>query len=150
MPALGRQARNPPGRIAAGFGMAAMLAGSGTGVFPMDNFKPHLCAAIPFFGAQLLAMLLFTVAFCPQWSSKPSRPMVVMSGICVLSCAVFLVCPKDSLIRAIHQGSHFDRPPVWWLAIWEWGVILSSWLWAAAAAAMLWQTGKETQPPMGS
>jgi hypothetical protein len=141
MIALGLHIRTRLGYVAVGFGLCAMLAASCIGVLPMGSLRPHLWAALIFFLAWFLTTLLFTLAFCPYWNPKPSRSMVIAGMLCGLFCLAFFVFPKDSLAMAIrHVGSgKWQRPHIWWLAVMEWCVVLSSCLWASTAAWLLWR-----------
>jgi len=141
MIALGRHIRTRLGYVAVGFGLCAMLAASCVGVLPMGNLRPHLWAALIFFLAWFMTTVLFTLAFCPYWNPKPSRSMVASGMLCCLFCLAFFVFPKDSLARAIQQvgSGTFQRPHIWWLAVMEWCVVLSSVVWASTVVSVLWR-----------
>lgn len=141
MYAVGRRAGSCLGYIAMICGSITLLAGSSAGIFPLDDFKPHILAALVFLWAYLLTVVLFSLAFCPCWNKTPSIPMVVVGIICSVLALVFLAFPKDSLINAVRDLRGFQRPRIWWLAILEWGVFASVWLWSLTAIVVLWRNG---------
>ena len=137
--ALSRHIQTRLGYVAAGFGICTILASGGVGMFPMDNLQPHIWVALICFGSWFLATLFFTLAFCPRWNARPSFLLVAVGIICCLINGVFLALPKDSLVKALQHLDSFQRPNVWGLAVCEWGVVLSSWIWASSAGWVLWR-----------
>lgn len=127
------------GTLAMCFGIGALLAGTCVGIWPLDQMKAHIIAALVFFCAYTIAVLLFTLAFCPRWNTKPSVTMQAAGVFCCLFAAAFLAFPKDSVMEAVRQAESFQRPCIWWLAVLEWCVVGTALLWACAASLVLWR-----------
>ena len=58
------------------------------------------------------------------------------------SSLVFLLYPKESVIRAIYAVAHhqpFKRPQIWTLALIEWIVVVCVWAWITVGTLHLWR-----------
>ena len=74
-------------------GLIAAVSVSCVGVFPMNDLRPHIAAALTFFRSGLAAMLLFGIAIQRQ---RPGRRIIDrranIAGIAAILCyASFLI-----------------------------------------------------------
>ena len=139
MIAIGRGIGTRIGYLAMIFGIFALTAGIGVGIWPLDDLRPHIICAIAFFWAYMLTVFLFTLAFCPRWNKNPSTTMLVTGIICCLIATAFVVLPKGSVIHAMKHLDTFQRPSIWWLAVLEWSVVGSALLWGSMATLVVWR-----------
>lgn len=137
MCALGRHLRTHLGYAGMLCGIFMLIAGASAGLFPMDNMKPHLVAAFCFFWSYLFAMVFFSMAFSPSLNKNSSIPMVAAGIACCIVAVTFLAFPKQSVVSAIRDLRGFQRPQIWWLAMLEWLVLVSAWLWGTTAILVL-------------
>lgn len=137
--ALGIQLRTGPGYTAMVSGVGMLLAGIAVAIFPLENRYAHMLAASLFFFAFLFTMVFFTAAFYYNTKGARSIGMVAAGLVCITAAVTFLIFPKDSIGRALRNIQEFDRPPVWWLAIVEWGILGSGIVWGASAAVVLFR-----------
>jgi hypothetical protein len=149
--ALSRHIHSRLGYVAFGVGVFTTLCTISLGFLPMDYMKPHIVAALGFFGGLMLTTLLFTVAFCRKYSFRAS-PALVSSGVVLLSLSgVFLVvvllalkAAMDGVLgTAVQHPQSFQRPQIWDIAILEWCVVLALGLWNLSACfRLLWADRK--------
>lgn len=153
--ALGFSLRTKLARAAMVFGACAGAGAIGVGIFPMDLafLMPHLVAAMFFFWGWLIAVFLFTADF---WRNRATRPApgMILAGISVWAALVpFLFVLTLGLIAFLNSGggaiAHgamgapvqhphaFQRPRIWDIAVLEWCVLSSTWLWNLAASLFL-------------
>jgi hypothetical protein len=116
--------------------LAGLVSAAGlscVGLFPMNNFAPHIAAAMLFFRAGLVTVLLFGIAIQLQ---RPARRVVDrrsnIAGIATLLAFVgFLVWielqPGGS--ADFHSSAFANRPAVWASAILEWSILFTMIAW---------------------
>jgi hypothetical membrane protein len=103
------------------------------GVFPMNKMKPHGKAAIAYFRAGLIMVVLFSlaIAFQPLEAALLS-PVYALAGLPpIMAFASFLI-----LIGRAYQNEEAPlstgagpRPKIWHLAAVEWSIFLTVLLW---------------------
>lgn len=136
---LGVQIRTWLGYAASLCGMGMLLSGIAVALLPMDDLRPHLQAAVAYFLSYFLTVTLFTVAMVVRKEGAPSRWIVPAGLLGMVVALTFLLYPKGSIREALRNLETFQRPDFWWLPILEWSVLISSFLWGAAATWSLWQ-----------
>jgi hypothetical membrane protein len=128
-----------------------MLAGIWTavwllliGVFPMNNLKPHIIAALSFFDGGLATILLFTIGLWMQPAGTEILPrgMQWIGVFCILIYIAFLTLnPRPSSDFMAGDFLRLDplknRPRIWMMPIAEWLVVLVSTLWYLSTALVL-------------
>lgn len=107
----------------------------------MDNLRPHILAALLFFWAWLASALVFTTGFCRGCTFR-AAPSVVLAGLAsVVACGAFLTVLTISFRHfdpaAFHQLLGASRPKVWTIAILEWCVVSTFFLWVLTVIAYL-------------
>jgi hypothetical membrane protein len=117
-------------------GVITVLGVAAVGVFPMNNLKPHVIAAMTYFRAGLGMVFFFGLAILFQ----PGGKIVILPAANLLSLLAFLAYGSFLLLPRIkkeeEQPTEFmdpqqapDRPQVWALALLEWVVFFSSIAW---------------------
>lgn len=111
---------------------------------PMENLGPHLIAASVFFWSWLLTVLLFGVAFARRFSFRAAPVFGLSSLLALLASAAFLAILYGSGILRNPQMLQFDsaqllkflrdtsRPAIWMIALLEWSVVASVFIWILA------------------
>jgi hypothetical protein len=114
------------------------------GVYSMDKIEPHIRAAMSFFDAGFLTVILFTVGIWAQPAGAPAIPRAAgwIGVLCILINGVFLAGnprPPAGAEPADFLRPDFlkDRPRIWSKPILEWLVVLTSILWYLATALTL-------------
>jgi hypothetical membrane protein len=114
-------------------GVVCSLALSLVGVFPMNKIKPHGFAAMTYFRAGLMMMILFTLAILLKPAGELVIPrMIGLAGLLpILSFGVFLILIAKVRDQPDHPPSleEMERPKIWPLAIAEWSIFLTSLFW---------------------
>ena len=125
-------------------GLWAAVSCTCVGIFPMNNITPHMKAAISYFRAGLVTVLLFGMAILsqPVGNQVISRSAVIASLVAVAAYASFLILM--TLRKITHQvGENLDpekipeRPRVWVLAALEWVVFFTTILWFFSVAVLV-------------
>lgn len=137
--ALGARLHTAFGYIGTSFGVCMLLSGFSVAIFPVDSLNAHMVSATVLFWAYFFAMTTFTAAFLFHKGQARSFLMVVAGLVCLGVAATFLSLPKDSMGRALQNVQEFQRPRVWWLAIFEWGILILGVFWGALAAVELFR-----------
>jgi hypothetical membrane protein len=109
------------------------------GVFPMNDLPRHTAAAMTFFRAGLLTILLFGVAIVRQPAGGVVLPFAInlVGALAVVCYAAFLILGRkaakdvEAMLDPLSIG---ERPRVWILPTMEWGVFLTTMLWFSAVA----------------
>lgn len=121
-------------------GLAAAVAVACVGIFPMNNLPPHYAAAMTFFRAGLLTVLLFGIAIQRQ---RPGRLAVDrranVAGLAAAAAfAVFLlwIQLQPGGATDFHDGIIASRPAVWPSAILEWSILLAMVAWFFVVGAL--------------
>jgi len=122
-------------------GVWATLSCALIGVFPMNNIKAHIKAAVSYFRAGLVTMILYSISIFTQPAGGEVIPkgMIWIGVVASLVYAIFLKYPH----RAAKQETDMDvldtstlvkRPRVWVAAVLEWSVLVSTMLWFLATS----------------
>lgn len=114
-------------------GSMAAVSLSLVGIFPMNKFTPHIRAAVTYFRAGLLMVLLFSVSIASQPGNPPLLPrMLSLAGLpAILSFTFFLVYSRVSLNKRDNPLSPLEteRPHFWGLAVSEWAIFMTTVPW---------------------
>jgi hypothetical protein len=117
-------------------GIIAVLGVSAVGIFPMNNLKPHVIAAMTYFRAGLAMVLFFGLAILFQHAGKPVFPPLsaILSLLAILAYGAFLTLPRIFKKEQRPESSLDpeqlpERPRVWALATLEWLVFFSTIAW---------------------
>jgi hypothetical membrane protein len=133
---LGRIFGSTLGWLGTAAGIIAVLAVAAVGVFPMNNLKYHIIAAMTYFRAGLVMVLFYGLAILFPSYGKPAIPPSanLLSLLAFMAYAAFLIRPitkknqpKDANILDPEQVP--ERPRVWVMAILEWLVFVSTIAW---------------------
>lgn len=123
-------------------GCAAAIAMALVGLFPMNNLKPHSLAAMTYFRAGLVMVILFTTAVALQPAGQAAVPRAVnwMGALAILAYGSFLVI----MGRVAKKGSNaldplevVERPRFWTLPALEWSIFITTVLWFLAVGLAL-------------
>jgi hypothetical membrane protein len=114
------------------------------GVFPMNNLKPHIIAALSFFDGGLATILFFTVGLWMQPVGTGILPRVMpwIGVVCILIDIVFLTLnprPSSDIVAGdfLRLDPLKNRPRIWMMPISEWLVVFVSTLWYLSTALVL-------------
>jgi len=118
-------------------GLVSASALACVGFFPMNDFTPHIAAAVLFFRSGLVTVLLFGIAIQRQ---RPGRRVIdrranVASGAAVLAFAVFLAWMGLQPVSASDFQIPAARPAVWTGAILEWTILVAMIAWFFVVSA---------------
>ena len=124
------------GWLGSAAGTVAVLGVTAVGLFPMNNLKPHMIAAMTYFRAGLVMELFFGLACLSQPAGKPVVPAMetLLSLLALLAYAAFLGLPglraKEKKPADLLDPEQIpERPRFWALAILEWLVFFSTIAW---------------------
>ncbi|HEV7401290.1 MAG TPA: hypothetical protein VGO11_00105 [Chthoniobacteraceae bacterium] len=135
--ALGRRLGNRLGRLAIATGFCALLGAVGVAFASMDHLKPHLVAALLFFWSWLATALLFTIGFWRKYPFRAHATFLLAGVAALLASTAFLTVLTHALMGSLgasfQNPNAFARPAVWAIAILEWCVVASFFLWTIAA-----------------
>jgi len=135
MPGVGLSLNSLWGYFATISGMIAAIGCLFVGVFPMNNIKPHIKAAMTYFRAGLATVLLFSIAILVQDKNERIIPLYALfvSGVGIISYASFLFNLGKSLknreSNALDTSTIQERPRFWWMPLLEWMVVIFTILW---------------------
>ena len=114
------------------------------GFFPMNNIKAHIKAAMSYFRAGLVTMLLYSISIFAQPAESEIIPkgMIWIGVMASLVYAVFLKYPhraakQDTDMDVLDTSTLVERPKVWMAAVLEWAVLASTMLWFLATSLAL-------------
>jgi hypothetical membrane protein len=117
-------------------GIIAVLGVSAVGIFPMNNLKPHVIAAMTYFRAGLAMVFFFGLAILFQPAGKPVVPPLsaLLSLLAILAYGAFLTLPRifkkeQRPENSLDPEQVPERPRVWALATLEWLVFFSTIAW---------------------
>lgn len=135
MPGVGLSLDNLWGYLGSTVGMIAAVGCLFVGVFPMNNIKPHIKAAMTYFRAGLATVLLFSIAILVQPADARVIPLysLVIGVLAFASYLSFLIHlgkatrQKDSSV--LDTSSITNRPSFWWMPFLEWMVVIFTILW---------------------
>jgi hypothetical membrane protein len=122
-------------------GTVAALSLAGVGLFPMNNLEPHILAALTYFRAGLVTVLLFGLAvqLQPRGRVLIDRRANLASLLAFFFYAAFLVYMQTGSGgegSGLNPNWQTDRPAVWPLAVLEWGIFFSTVAWFFALSRM--------------
>jgi hypothetical membrane protein len=135
MPGVGLSLNSLWGYLATISGMIAAIGCLFVGVFPMNNIKPHIRAAMTYFRAGLATVILFSIAILVQDPDERIIPLYALfvSGIGIISYASFLFNLGKSLkqreANALDTSTIQERPRFWLMPLLEWMVVIFTILW---------------------
>ena len=135
MPGVGMSLNSVWGYLATVTGMIASIGCLFVGVFPMNNIKPHIKAAMTYFRAGLATVLLFSIAILIQPENDRIIPFyaLVIAGLAIISYTSFLIHLRISLkqqeTNALDTSSIKERPRFGWMPLLEWMVVIFTILW---------------------
>jgi len=125
-------------------GVWATLSCALIGLFPMNNIKAHIKAAVSFFRAGLVTMVLYSISIFAQPVESEIIPkgMIWIGVMASLVDAVFLKYPdraakQDTDMDVLDTSKLVERPKVWMAAVLEWAVLASTMLWFLATSLAL-------------
>lgn len=104
------------------------------GVFPMNQMKPHIIAAMTYFRGGLLMMVFFTLAIGLQPEGGAVLPEAYsLAGLpAIFSFAGFLVMTRKAMKKSNENPlstENVKRPRVWPMAILEWAIFITIVFW---------------------
>ncbi len=125
-------------------GLWAAISCTCVGIYPMNNLPPHAKAAMSYFRAGLVTVLLFGLAilYQPDGHEVVSRYAVIASMITVVVYGSFLLLMTRTKVTG-QVEDNLDpeklpaRPRVWLLAAVEWAVFFSTILWFFSVAVLV-------------
>ena len=125
-------------------GLWAAISCVCVGIFPMSNIVPHRKAAVSYFRAGLVTVLLFGIAilFQPAGEQVLPRDAVIASMLAVAAYASFLLLMMRSRFtnaesEVLDPKKLPQRPRVWIIATVEWVVFLATIMWFLSVAVMV-------------
>lgn len=107
------------------------------GLLPMDLLWPHLRAAMVFFHAALVLVLLSSFLILRNGKSNLPKWLGWLGALPAACFAAFVLWPKDSIRSWIQNPKAFIRPEIWALPIWEWACFFSIIGWLIVAIIVL-------------
>jgi hypothetical membrane protein len=117
-------------------GIVAVLGVAAVGVFPMNNLKPHIIAAMTYFRAGLVMVFFFGLAIHFQSGGKTVIPSAanLLSVLAFLAYGAFLALPKikkkeQRPTEILDPEQTPERPRIWALPALEWLVFFSTIAW---------------------
>ena len=129
------------GWIGTFFAAAASLGAAAVGIFPMNNLKPHVRAAMTYFYAGLAMVLTFGVAVLVQPAEKAvvHRIASLLSLPAALAFGSFLALPWIAApgvdpARLLDPSVIPERPRFWALPFMEWIVFFTTIFWLSGMA----------------
>jgi hypothetical membrane protein len=143
---LGLGARLPSiwGTLGTAAGVVTALACAAVGLFPMNHLPSHIAAAMTFFRAGLVMIVLFSVAILvqPDGQIQVARSALIFSALASVSYISFLVMVRggSALDRVGEPAPAETRPPrprFYALSLVEWGIFFSTVFWLLAVALMV-------------
>jgi hypothetical membrane protein len=135
MPGVGLSLNSVWGYLGSIVGMVAAMGCLFVGVFPMNNIKPHIKAAMTYFRAGLATVLLFSIAILVQPSNERVIPLysLIIGIIAFMAYASFLIymgrTTKKEPSNALDTSLITNRPRFWWMPFLEWMVVIFTILW---------------------
>jgi hypothetical membrane protein len=133
---LGLLLRSTLGWLGTVAGIVAVLGVAAVGIFPMNNLKLHVLAAMTYFRAGLGMVFFFGLAIFLQPAGKPAIPSAVnlLSLVAFLAYGAFLSLPRrkkdgEKPTEILDPQQKPERPRVWALPLLEWAVFFSSIAW---------------------
>ena len=134
--ALGRTLHSLLGWSGTAAGIIAVLGAAAVGVFPMNNLKLHIIAAMTYFRAGLVMVFLFGLAIFFQPAEKTIIPPAanILSLAAFLAYGSFLGLPmvkkeEQKPTEILDPEQKPKRPQVWALPMLEWAVFFSTIAW---------------------
>ena len=135
MPGVGISLNSVWGYLATVAGMIASIGCLFVGVYPMNNIKPHIKAAMTYFRTGLATVLLFSIAILFQPKNDRIIPLyaLIIAGLAIVSYVSFLIRLGKSLkgqeTNALDTSAVKERPRFGWMPLLEWMVVIFTILW---------------------
>ena len=135
MPGVGLSLNSVWGYLATATGMVAAIGCLFVGVFPMNNIKPHIKAAMTYFRGGLVTVILFSIAILAQDQDNRIIPLyaLIVAVLAIFSYSSFLILLAKSLKQkesnALDTSNIQERPRFWWMPLLEWMVVIFTILW---------------------
>ncbi len=135
MPGVGLSLNSLWGYFATATGMVAAIGCLFVGVFPMNNIKPHIKAAMTYFRGGLVTVILFSIAILAQDQDNRIIPLyaLIVAVLAIFSYSSFLILLAKSLKQkesnALDTSNIQERPRFWWMPLLEWMVVIFTILW---------------------
>ncbi|MBW6474261.1 MAG: DUF998 domain-containing protein [Anaerolineaceae bacterium] len=135
MPGVGLSLDNVWGYLGSVVGMIAAVGCLFVGVFPMNNIKPHIKAAMTYFRAGLATVLLFSIAILVQPADARVIPLysLMIGGLAFAAYFSFLIylgkATRQEDSSMLDTSSITNRPRFWWMPFLEWMVVIFTILW---------------------
>jgi hypothetical membrane protein len=138
--ALGRYLRQSKvAKFATVTSVIASLSFAAIGVFPANEWTPHMIAAGTFFTTAMLAIVLFSYCIWKNRQRHLHRFITIQGFIIASLYILVLIWPKQLLVQYVHGSADFIRPAIWGLTVLEWGycLLIGSWILAVSADILL-------------
>jgi hypothetical membrane protein len=138
--ALGRYLRQSKvAKFATVTSVIASLSFAAIGVFPANEWTPHMIAAGTFFTTAMLAIVLFSYCIWKNRQRHVHRFITIQGFIIAGLYILVLIWPKQLLVQYVHGSADFIRPAIWGLTVLEWGycLLIGSWILAVSADILL-------------
>lgn len=121
------------GKSIVGVGVLTSIAGSGVGLYPMNDLGQHIKVALTFFYLGLIVTILFSVYVFTKHNHRFSKLMAA-PGIASFLCFFYFLFLTEPIFP---EGGSPDaiflllenRPAILETAIFEWAVVLSTMVW---------------------
>ena len=133
---VGMAFRSALGWLGTAAGIIAVLGVTAVGIFPMNNLKFHIIAAMTYFRAGLLMVLFFGLAILFQPDGRAIIPPAanLLSLLACLAYGAFLTFPRvkkkqQRPSELLDPQQVPERPRVWALPVLEWAVFFSTIVW---------------------
>jgi hypothetical membrane protein len=117
-------------------GLVAVLSVAAVGIFPMNNLKLHVIAAMTYFRSGLVMVCLLGLAILLQPAGKSGVPAAanLLSLLAFLAYAAFLALPRlwkkeQRPTDVLDPLQVPERPRFWALPALEWSVFFSTIVW---------------------
>jgi hypothetical membrane protein len=138
---LGVHLNNLWGVLATIAGVITALACVAVGLFPMNHLPSHVLAAMIYFRAGLIMVVLYTLAILTQPPANVWVPkwVVLFGALAILSYGSFLVLVRGgTALTQVNERLTGDpqaaRPRFWALPAVEWGIFFTTIIWFLAIA----------------
>lgn len=136
MPGVGISLKNVWGYLGSLVGMVAAVGCLFVGLYPMNNIKPHIRAAMVYFRGGLATIFLFGIAVLVQPAATRLVPLsiLIIGGLAFVSYVAFLTLlgrsrEQGEKNNALDTSTMKERPRFGWMPFLEWMVVLLTILW---------------------
>jgi hypothetical membrane protein len=130
--------------LGAAAGLVTGVACAMVGVFPMNDLASHTKAAMTFFRAGLVMMLLYSIAIAIPAQGESSVPKLglLFSLLGLVAYLSFLILVRggsvsDQIGDFLNPDSQKERPVFWALPAVEWTIFFTTILWFFGVAGLI-------------